>query len=41
VSCMHQSGGHLQASKERGRPMALVFVCKARERSTVGQADPI
>ena len=40
MSCMHQPGSHLQGSKERGRAMALVFVCKAGERSTVGQADP-
>src|ERR1700739_4646288 len=40
MSRMHQSGGHLQGRKERARAMAFVFVCKAGERSTVGQADP-
>src|SRR5882762_6841674 len=40
MPCMHQPGGHLQGRKERGRAMALVFVCKASERSTVGQANP-
>src|SRR5262249_48380088 len=40
MSCMHQPGSHLQGSKERGRAMALVFVRKTGERSTVGQPDP-
>src|SRR6201984_18184 len=39
MSRMHQSGGHLQGGKESARAMAFVFVCKAGERSTVGQAD--
>ena len=40
MPCMHQPSGHLQGRKERGCAMALVFVCKASERSTVGQANP-
>jgi len=40
MPCMHQPSGHLQGRKERGGAMALVFVCKASEGSTVGQANP-
>src|SRR5260370_28033134 len=40
MPCMHQPGRHLQGRKERAGAMALVFVCKAVERSTVGQANP-
>ena len=37
MSCMHQSGSHLQGSKERGRAMALVFVCKAVSARPLGR----
>src|SRR5271166_5764444 len=40
MPCMHQPSGYLQGRKERARAMALVFVCKASKRSTVGQANP-
>src|SRR5271169_4788338 len=40
MPCMHQPSGHLQGRKERAGAMALVFVRKAGEGSTVGQANP-
>jgi hypothetical protein len=40
MPCMHQPSGYLQGHKERARAMALVFVCKASKRSTIGQANP-
>src|SRR6516225_6751857 len=37
---MHQPGSHLQSCKERGGAVTLVFVSKAGQCATVGQADP-